>query len=79
MVGAFVYDLSTIITPALIAGISFGVAFASLVPAIPFMLAHEISDFAFFATVAPLLVVSIGRIAKRNFGISVLTPAAPGT
>jgi hypothetical protein len=79
LIGAFLYDLSTIITPALVAGTSFGVALASLVPAMPFILAHEISDFAFFATAAPLLVISIDRIAKKSFGLSVSTAEAVKT
>ncbi len=66
LMGAFVYDLNTIITPTLIAGVPFAVALASLVPAVPFMLAHEISDFAFFATAAPALFFAIRKVAKTK-------------
>ncbi len=76
LIGAFVYDLSTIIPPAMIAGTSFGVALASLLPAVPFMIAHEVSDFVFFAIAAPALVGTISRVSKRKIGISVLTRAA---
>lgn len=65
LVGAFVYDLNTIITPGLMSGAPLYVAVGSLVPAIPFMLAHEISDFVFFAAVAPALygaIVKVGRL-----------------
>ncbi len=66
LMGAFVYDLNTIITPTLIAGVSFPVALASLLPAVPFMLAHEISDFVFFAAAAPLLYGAILKVAKKG-------------
>lgn len=68
-VGAFLYDLNTIITPTMLAGVPFRVALASLLPAIPFMLAHEISDFVFFATVGPVLVGAILRVAKSREGV----------
>lgn len=64
LVGAFVYDMITIPVPIMLTGASFGVAAASLVPAIPFMLAHEVSDFAFFATAGPVLVGAIFKVAK---------------
>ena len=44
LIGAFIYDLITIITPTLISGSSLMVAIFSLGPAAPFMVAHEISD-----------------------------------
>jgi hypothetical protein len=70
LIGAFVYDLNTIITPAVIAGIPFEVAIVSLLPTIPFMLAHEISDFAFFAIAGPILVKAIFKVIKpRNIMI----------
>jgi len=45
---------------------SFVVAVASLVPAIPFMLEHEISDFAFFAAVGPILVSAILKVIRSR-------------
>ena len=48
LIGAFVYDLITNVVPPLLAGNSLGVSALFLVPATPFMLAHEGSDFAFF-------------------------------
>jgi len=68
LAGAFIYDLNTIIIPALMAGAPFAVALASLIPAIPFMLAHEVSDFAFFGTIAPALYGAIFRVAKLRAG-----------
>jgi hypothetical protein len=68
LVGAFIYDLNTIITPAILAGVPFKVALVSLLPAIPFMLAHELSDFVFFATAGPVLVSSILKVAKTKSG-----------
>ena len=64
MTGAFVYDLVTITTPTMLTGASFVVALASLVPAVPFMLAHEISDFAFFAVLGPVLAGAILRVVR---------------
>lgn len=68
LIGAFIYDLITIITPTMLTGASFWVAVASLVPAVPFMLAHEISDFVFFAAVGPILVSVILKV-MRPMGI----------
>jgi hypothetical protein len=65
LIGAFVYDLSTIITPTMLAGVSFKVALASLLPAIPFLLAHEVSDFVFFATVGPVLANTILKVPRK--------------
>jgi len=64
LVGALLYDLNTIITPTVLAGVPLTVAFATLIPAIPFMLAHEISDFVFFAVVGPILVSAILKVVK---------------
>jgi hypothetical protein len=64
LIGAFVYDLSTIITPTMLTGVSFKVALGSLFPAVPFMLAHEVSDFVFFATVGPVLVAAILKVGR---------------
>lgn len=66
LIGAFVYDLSTIITPTILTGVSFTVALAFLVQAVPFMLAHEVSDFVFFATVGPVLVGAILKVARSK-------------
>ena len=70
LIGAFVYDLATIITPTVLSGASFAVAVASLPLAVPFMLAHELSDFVFFATAGPLLVGVILRVARTRTGIT---------
>ena len=64
LTGAFVYDLATIITPTMMTGAPLMVALASLVPAVPFMLAHEVSDFFFFAVLGPILVGAILRVVK---------------
>ena len=65
LIGAFLYDLNTIITPYLVIGVQPEVALASLLPAIPFMLAHEVSDFVFFATAAPVMYIAIRRVMRR--------------
>lgn len=69
LIGAFVYDLSTIITPTMLSGVPFRVALASLLPALPFMLAHEVSDFVFFATAGPILVGAILKVARSKGGL----------
>jgi len=66
LIGAFIYDVITILVPTMVTGVSFGVAITSFVPAIPFMLAHEISDFAFFATAGPILVGAIFKVIKPS-------------
>ena len=66
LIGALIYDLVTIIVPTMLTGASFVVAVASLVPAVPFMLAHEISDFVFFAAVGPILVSTMLKIIKSR-------------
>jgi hypothetical protein len=68
LIGAFIYDVTTIITPTLISGSSLGVAIFSLGPAAPFMVAHEISDFVFFAVAAPVLYAAIRRVVRRQVG-----------
>jgi hypothetical protein len=50
----------------MLTGASFVVAVASLVPAVPFMLAHEISDFVFFAAVGPILVSTMLKVIKSR-------------
>jgi hypothetical protein len=69
LMGAFAYDLNTIITPTMLAGVPFTVALASLLPAVPFLLAHEVSDFVFFATVGPALVGAILKVARSKGGM----------
>jgi hypothetical protein len=64
LIGAFLYDLNTIITPALFIGEPVKVALASLLPAAPFMVAHEVSDFVFFALAAPAMYAAIRRVMK---------------
>lgn len=66
LVGALLYDLNTIITPTMLSGVPFRAAVFTLLPAVPFMLAHEISDFVFFATAGPILAAAILKIASRN-------------
>jgi hypothetical protein len=75
LIGAFVYDLATIITPTMLTGVSFGVALASLAPAVPFMLAHEISDFVFFAAVGPILVSAMLKVIKPTLARSLTSRA----
>ena len=64
LVGAIIYDIATIVGPLMIIGVSATTSFLSLAnPAtVYFMLSHELSDFVFFSTVAPLLMVAISRI-----------------
>jgi len=64
LIGAFLYDLNTIITPSLLIGEPVKAALASLLPAAPFMIAHELSDFVFFAVAAPALYAAIRRVLK---------------
>lgn len=64
LIGAFLYDLNTIITPALLIGEPLRVAVGYLLPAAPFMLAHELSDFVFFAVAAPAIYGAILRVVK---------------
>ena len=66
LIGAFIYDLITIIVPTMIAGASFMVAASSLILAVPFMLAHEISDLVFFALVGPLLVNTVLKVVRQR-------------
>jgi len=66
LIGAFLYDVNTILTPNLLIGQSLNVSLVEMLPAAPFMLAHEISDFVFFATVAPVLYVSVRKVALRQ-------------
>ncbi|MDA4114369.1 MAG: hypothetical protein OK474_10010 [Thaumarchaeota archaeon] len=68
LIGAFIYDVTTIITPSLISGSSLSVAIFSLGPASPFMVAHEVSDFVFFAIAAPVLYAAIRRVVRRQIG-----------
>ncbi|MDA4122271.1 MAG: hypothetical protein OK456_03715 [Thaumarchaeota archaeon] len=67
LIAAFLYDFNTIVTPALFIGEPVGVALASLLPAAPFMVAHELSDFVFFALAAPALYAAIRRVTR--FGV----------
>ena len=60
-IGAFLYDLNTIVTYAVFLGTSLPAALLLLFPAVPFMIAHEASDFAFFATVVPALYRVISK------------------
>lgn len=78
LIGAFAYDLVTNIVPPLISGASLSVALASvLFPAtILFMLAHEISDLAFFAIAGPILVQVIVRVMRQT-GAGQLKPEHP--
>ena len=69
LIGAFVYDLITNVAPGLLAGMSPGQAVFLLVPGAPFMVAHEVSDFVFFAIVAPLLYGAIRVVLRRQMGV----------
>ena len=68
LIGAFVYDLITNVAPGLLAGMPPGQAVFLLVPGAPFMVAHEVSDFVFFAIVAPLLYGAIRVVLRRQMG-----------
>ncbi len=78
LIGAFAYDLVTNVVPPLISGASLGVALTSvLFPAtILFMLAHEISDLAFFAVAGPVLVQVIMKVMRQT-GADQLKPEHP--
>ena len=78
LIGAFAYDLVTNIVPPLISGTSLSVALASvLFPAtILFMLAHEVSDLAFFAIAGPILVQVILKVMRQT-GAAQLKPESP--
>ncbi len=69
LIGAFVYDLITNVAPGLLAGMSPSQAVFLLVPGAPFMVAHEVSDFLFFAIVAPLLYGAIRAVLRRQMGV----------
>lgn len=73
LIGAFVYDFTTIVVPYLLVGQGLVESVAGLLPAAPFMLAHEASDFVFFSTVAPLLYVAVRKVARRQ-GLVVASP-----
>lgn len=66
LIGAFLYDVNTILTPYLILGQSLKVSLSEMLFAVPFMLAHEVSDFVFFATVAPVLYIAARKVALRQ-------------
>lgn len=66
LIGAFLYDLITVIGPTMVAGAPLTVALASMVPAIPFMLAHEMSDFVFFATAAPVIYGTVCKVYQTK-------------
>ncbi len=70
LIGAFVYDLITNVVPGLLAGLSPPQALFLLVPGAPFMVAHEVSDFVFFAVVAPLLYGAIRSVLRRQMGVA---------
>jgi hypothetical protein len=74
LIGAFVYDLITIVTPGLLSGAPTQTLVLWMVPAAPFMLAHEISDFVFFATAAPALYGAINKVVRRQMGAAAVTP-----
>ncbi len=64
LIGALIYDVNTIVTPFVLIGFSVSTSFLYLLnPAtLWFMLAHELSDFVFFSTIAPILIVAISRL-----------------
>jgi hypothetical protein len=74
LIGAFLYDVNTIVALPLLAGVPLQAAVVSLFPAVPFMLAHEISDFVFFAIVGPVLVSAIIRIGRLRAGAARRSP-----
>jgi hypothetical protein len=64
LIATFLYDLNTILTPSMLTGMNLFHAALSMLPAIPFMLAHEISNFLFFSTVGPVLVAAIFKVSR---------------
>jgi hypothetical protein len=74
LIGAFVYDLITNVVPGLLAGMSPSQSLFLLVPGAPFMVAHEVSDFVFFAVVAPLLYGAIRLVLRRQMGVVASRP-----
>lgn len=79
LIGAFVYDLITNVFPPLLSGSPLRVAILFLGPAAPFMVAHETSDFVFFAFLAPLLYTAIRKVAKRQVGLVSVLPQETST
>ena len=80
LIGAFLYDISTIVAPSLVIGEPTKVALASLLPAAPFMVAHEASDFVFFALAAPAFYAAIRRVMRLGHGrpgVDILGAALP--
>jgi uncharacterized membrane protein len=65
-IGAFLYDMNTIVTPELFAGMSPLAVLASLPLATLFLVNHEVSDFIFFATAAPALYKIVTKVVKSN-------------
>jgi hypothetical protein len=78
LIGAFLYDVSTIVSPSLLIGEPVKVAIASLLPAAPFMVAHELSDFVFFAVAAPAMYAAIRRVLKLGLPIGLGSDAPTG-
>jgi len=73
--GALAYDLNTIITPAVLSGIPLVSSVFSLIPAMPFMFAHEASDFVFFSTLGPVLYATMLRVGRTRFASGQLVTA----
>ena len=65
LIATFLYDVNTIVTPYLVIGQSAPVILLEMPFAAPFMLTHELSNFLFFSTLAPVLYLASRRVALR--------------
>lgn len=74
-VGAFVWDFETNIATGLIAGAqTLTGLLAYEVFGIPFMIAHEVSDFVLGSALAPIVIVYASRVlGRRSAGIAART------
>jgi hypothetical protein len=67
---AFLWDLETNVATALIAywpSVTATRVISTVLVGIPFMLSHEVSDFAFGLLVVPVVILTIPRLAGQRF------------
>lgn len=70
---AFIWDIETNLGTAIIASwpnITFEKIIAWQISGIPFMLVHELSDFALGSFLAPLIILYIPRVARTYYKIN---------
>jgi hypothetical protein len=69
---AFLWDLETNLASALIAywpSVTTTKVLSTVLVGIPFMLSHEVSDFAFGLLVVPVVVLTVPRLAGQRFAM----------